>query len=627
MNRQQFVLNTFRTHFEKLKKEKILIYGRGLYTKLVLENFQEYPFVGIIDRLDLEGSYCGIPILKYEEVIRSGAKNIIIAASLEKTELIRKRIGNFCIRNQIKLYSVDGRCLDIDDCVYSVPEHSAHRAGREQLIKKVQKSKTIIMELSALFMWKGCRFEIRAELLEDLYWMIQQQKQIVLMIPFFDDIRYKILCEIDIEINTYLTVQDTKKCGIYHKLMQIIKCGNPKDYLYVGCDGVYIAENLGIHIYKVYAPMEMLANSTFQMFFLRENEKLEKIYTELIADRLYGSPYALNGTGGKVHLETSYDMGYIFLGPLIMDFMFWFIQKIRKYEIEQVVFSARDGYLLQKLYHRIKKRADQKDLPDSIYFYTSRMVCNMASIYDADDIRKQAGEYFKGNLQEMIHKRFMLDKELIAEHVRQKYESDTAYLKSFEKDILSKAEKVRKNYKTYMEMLTLKENKKTVFFDLFASGTCQLALEKMKGKKCKGLYFSRCQTENEEKQKLDIEDFLKFDLFMGDHSMFMESILSSPEPTLHDINDYGIPCFENETRSEAEQKYMQEAQRGVIDFVEEVLHCYDELPKKGTDGFGVQVFKKIISKYSEIENQVFKNMVIWDEILYRNQYVGDFYKY
>lgn len=235
MNRQQFVLNTFRTHFEKLKKEKILIYGRGLYTKLVLENFQEYPFVGIIDRLDLEGSYCGIPILKYEEVIRSGAKNIIIAASLEKTELIRKRIGNFCIRNQIKLYSVDGRCLDIDDCVYSVPEHSAHRAGREQLIKKVQKSKTIIMELSALFMWKGCRFEIRAELLEDLYWMIQQQKQIVLMIPFFDDIRYKILCEIDIEINTYLTVQDTKKCGIYHKLMQIIKCGNPKDYLYVGC--------------------------------------------------------------------------------------------------------------------------------------------------------------------------------------------------------------------------------------------------------------------------------------------------------------------------------------------------------------------------------------------------------
>jgi len=627
MKRQQAVLSTFRTHFEKLKKEKILIYGRGLYARLILENFREYPFVGIIDRLDLEGSYCGLPVLKYEEVLQSGAKNIIIAASLENTELIRKRIGNFCIRNRIRLFSADGRCLDIDDCVYQVSKHPAHSLNREQLKKEAGKSKTIFVELSVLFMRKGCRSDVRAELLEDLYWMVQHQKQVVLFIPSFDDERYKIFQAMNIDFELCLSVQETKLCGIYHKLMQITKHYDAPNYLYIGSDGVLIAESLGIRVYRIYAPMEMLAHSTFQMLCHQDSARLEKIYTELIACRLYGSPYALNGTGGKVHLKKAYDMGYIFLGPLVMDFMIWYIQKIREYKIEQVIFSARDGYLFQKLYNSIRKRAGQSDLPDSIYLHTSRIVCNLANIYCADDIRKQTGEYFKGNLQEMMQERFMLDADAIAGHARENYESDTSYFMSFEKDILGKAAEMRKNYERYMDRMPLKENKKTAFFDLFASGTCQLALEKMTCRTCKGLYFSKYWTADEEKQKLDIDGFLEFDPFMGDHSMLLESILSSPQPTLRDIDENGVLRFGNETRSEAELNYMQEAQSGVIDFVEEVLQCFDRLPEKGTGGYGIQVFQKIISKYSEIENQILKNMVIWDEILHRNQYLGDFYKY
>lgn len=627
MKRQQIVLNTFRTHFEKLKEEKMLIYGRGMYARLLLDNFRDYQFVGIMDRLDLEGSYCGLPILKYEEVVQLEARIIIIAASLKNTELIRRRIGNFCIQNRIKLFSVDGRCLDIDDCVCRVLEHPSHSLNREQLKKEVEERKVIFIESNVLLVRKGRRFDVRTEMLEDLNWIVQQQKQVVLLTPFYNDVLHDSFCAMKMELGIYLSVQETEPCGIYHKLVQIVEHNAVQDYLYIGIEGTSIAENLGIRVYKFYNPIEMLANSTYHKLCHEKMTQLQKIYVELLAGRLYNSPYALNGTGGKVHLEKAYDMGYIFLGSMIMDFMIWFIQKIREYGIEQVIFSARDGYLFQKLYESIRKKTDQSDLPDSVYFYTSRMVSNLVRINQADDIIKQTEEYFKGNLQEMIRERFMLDEHLVSEHVREKYESDTEYIKSFEKDILSKAEEIRKNYEMYIETLDLKEGKKIAFFDLFASGSCQLALEKIKGVRYKGLYFSKNWTADEEKQKLDIDDFVEFNSFMGDHSLFMESVLTSPQPTLRCIDDNGILYFEKEMRSEAELIYMKEAQRGVMDFIEEVLQCCEKVPEKGTDGYGLQIFEMIVSKYSKIENQVLKNMVIYDEVLHRNQYIGDFYKY
>ena len=81
-----------------------------------------------------------------------------------------------------------------------------------------------------------------------------------------------------------------------------------------------------------------------------------------------------------------------------------------------------------------------------------------------------------------------------------------------------------------------------------------------------------------------------------------------------------------ETRNKEELNYVRNAQEGIISFTKDVLRQVDDIPdiKKK---YSRSIFSMLVSQYTNIENYTFKNIIVRDEILNRNQYLGDFYKY
>lgn len=631
MTRQQIVLNNFKKNFDIYLKEKILIYGKGLYAKLIIENFKEYSFIGIIDRLDLEGSYYGIPVLKYDEVIESNAKIIIIAASIRNTEIIRKRIGNFCKKYDIKLYSADGNLLNVDDCIISVPVHETHEISQKKLEENIYKYNVICFDLESLLIGNyGCSgvfFTVREALINNLIWAEQQGKRTVLYVKSTKSLQYLFLYSLYQELCDKLVVYEEQNQDVFTSLYKLRSEDlNNNTYLFVGGEKCDIAKTAGFSTFRIYTPIEMLLNSTYRNLFNDTLSVLEQTYLHVIVNHIFSSPYALEGTQGLVQVKSDYDIGYIFLGPIVLDFMFWFITKVRQNEIKNVIFSARDGYLFQKIYTYIAENFNLDNLPQSTYLYVSRRVCNMIRINCESDIVHLAAEYFHGNINEMLINRFMLTEEEIYERRNDSTESDLEYIKNYTSKILDKAAYIKKKFLKYLESSGIEFSENTIFFDLFASGTCQLALSKLCNKELTGLYFSRFFTDEPEKAKLKIESYLESDPFMEDHSLFIESILTSLEPTLWDIGNDGQPLLGKETRSKSELDYVKNVQDGIFLFVKDALKCIDRIPDIKRD-YARNIFSMITSQYTNIDNYIFKNMIIRDEVLNRDQYLGDFYKY
>ena len=625
------VLDNFNKNFHEYLGEKILIYGKGMYAKLIIENFKEYSFAGIIDRLDLEGNYCGIPVLKYEEVVQSGSKVMIIAAGLNNTEVIRRRVGNFCIRNDIKLYSVDGQLLNINDCITSVKNHESHETSQKKLRENIDKYDVICFDLQSLLL-DNCKknehfYTVREILVDDLKWAVNQKKKIVLCIKSTSSLEYLFFCGIYEDLCSNLILCEEQEDNLFTSLHELKKSeSNGKTFLFIGGERCCIAKKADFFVFRIYTPMEMLLHSSYRHLFKNTLFGLEKIYLQVVINHIFASPYALEGTRGTIRVQSAYDIGYVFLGPMVLDFMFWFITQLKRNKIRRVIFSARDGYILQKLYIVIAKSLGLSDLPESTYFYISRRVCNMIRLNHESDIERLSKEYFHGDVKEMLINRFMLKEEDLHKREVIKYKSDLEYIQSFSSEILDKAAVVKRGYLRYIKALGLTIDENTAFFDLFASGTCQLALTKLCNKNFKGLYFSRFFTDDPEKNKLDIESYLEPDSFMEDHSLFIESILTSLEPTLLDIGSSGELLLGKETRNKEELNYVRNAQEGIISFTKDVLRQVDDIPdiKKK---YSRSIFSMLVSQYTNIENYTFKNIIVRDEILNRNQYLGDFYKY
>jgi predicted HAD superfamily hydrolase len=70
-------------------------------------------------------------------------------------------------------------------------------------------------------------------------------------------------------------------------------------------------------------------------------------------------------------------------GPLFLGFTQWLIREVKKGSFDQVCFLARDGFILEKVYERLRR--EDASLPPSIYLYASRRALNVPAIVTLDD--------------------------------------------------------------------------------------------------------------------------------------------------------------------------------------------------------------------------------------------------
>lgn len=347
-------------------------------------------------------------------------------------------------------------------------------------------------------------------------------------------------------------------------LFDIVRDGyNGKRLLHVGDDEVADVEKAswyGFDTYRVYSGAD-LYDSLGGLGLEDEIRTLsDRIKAGMFISNVFNSPFWFEKGAGKLSVNDSTQVGYLFCGPVITDFVLWMKQKAKEQGYGQILFCARDGYLTGKLYRNASP--DTK----SVYFLSSRTAAIRAGMEDSKDIEYIDSMKYFGTPEESLKMRFGISAKEIGKSERQK-------------EILLKAGIQRENYKKYIEKLDI-QDAQIGMFDFVAKGTTQMYLQKLFPKHMKGFYFLQLEPEFMADKGLDIEPFYSNEEKNGsaifDNYYILETILTSPYSQTEEFDENGDPVFAEETRSEKDLKVFEQAQAGITDYFEEYMRLVPE---------------------------------------------------
>ena len=235
------------------------------------------------------------------------------------------------------------------------------------------------------------------------------------------------------------------------------------------------------------------------------------------------------------------NIGYVFYGPLIFYFMVWMINNLYKNKADKVFFNSREGYFLLKSYEFVKTIIGSENLPEGIYFKTSRRMATVPALFNEEDIyeslklRGPLGVHrFNGTFEQLLNNRFGVEiddsDENRNEHINTRNGLAVARkcLEKYKEKILQNSSEERKNYLSYIDSICKKEDK-IVMVDHGIHGTTQKCIEKITNRKFIGNYL--CINKNSNPYDLDsIDSFYDYDLgYLKYLIAFMESTFTAPE--------------------------------------------------------------------------------------------------
>jgi hypothetical protein len=177
------------------------------------------------------------------------------------------------------------------------------------------------------------------------------------------------------------------------------------------------------------------------------------------------------------------ELGYIFLGPMVFNFFMWLKSELGN--TDKILFNSREGYFFKEIYEIFKNKYD---LPESVYFKTSRKLAAIASFKTKDDIYNtfKLHRYF-GTLSNLLKDRFGLVVNDVKDEV-----IDTSIeipnLDEYIDYILLEAENTRDEYLKYIQSV-VDDSTDVIMVDSGFQGITQHNIQKAYGLKFKGRYF------------------------------------------------------------------------------------------------------------------------------------------
>ncbi len=177
------------------------------------------------------------------------------------------------------------------------------------------------------------------------------------------------------------------------------------------------------------------------------------------------------------------ELGYIFLGPMVVNFFIWLKSELG--DCDKILFNSREGYFFKEIYEIFKNKYN---LPESVYFKTSRKLAALASFKTKDDIYKTFELHrFSGKLSNLLENRFGIKVDVINDKT-----IDTSIeipnLDEYIDDILLEAKNTRDEYFKYIQnVIGISTN--VIMVDSGFQGMTQHNIQKAYGLKFKGRYF------------------------------------------------------------------------------------------------------------------------------------------
>ena len=370
-----------------------------------------------------------------------------------------------------------------------------------------------------------------------------------------------------------------------------------KKILHIGDDefaDIEKAQNFGIDTFRLYS-----ANDLFDAVGGLGVEETsvsisDRVKIGLFVSNLFNNPFWFEDEERRLSVNAASEIGYLFNGAMITDFILWMMERTRQQGYEQILFGARDGYLIDKLFKIINNSRKFK------YFLCSRTAAIRAGMDSQEDINYVESMKYFGTPEKALEKRFGI----IVDDVNN---IDCSAM------ILEKTKQQRKNYHKYVDKIGIGSGK-LAFFDFVAKGTTQMYLQKLFVQHMKGFYFLQLEREFMKDKGLDIESFYsdeeKNTSAIFDNYYILETVLTSPDPQLLEFDLDGNPIYADETRSDEDIATIKLVQSGIVDYFKDYLRLVPESQRKVNKALDEKLLELI--NHIKIEDDDFMNLKVED---------------
>lgn len=440
----------------------------------------------------------------------------------------------------------------------------------------------------------------REKMVQVMEYAIAQGKEVAIISDMYlpSEIITDILNSLGIKGYTKLYVScdyGVSKCnGLYHKYMEEI--GNKKG-LHIGDNeaaDIYAAREAGLETYGIKSALDMMKRSSLRKALVYVRNWNEKGLMGLLVSKVYNDPFVLYGTSGVVKVTCLKMVGKLFVAPLVILYVLELMKKVSKETYSGILFPTRDGYLLKKIYDQwCETYVSDKERIPSYYFAASRKLCLRAIVDMQASILK---EYDEEDCQRALQKIIGIQEAKVYD--KNIYHTKEEYYENYANVVKEKAQQTRKNYKKYIEQCGILLEQKYLFCELNSQGTVHYALNQIFKEPLEGFYL--CKNIWNRNKELSI-DAIYFNSreersIVAEKTNFLETILTSKEASICDMDENGKAILSEERRTKQELSALDIIQEGIMEaFFEFMEEIYIE---------GIEINKKLPEQLLELSDNV-----------------------
>ena len=408
---------------------------------------------------------------------------------------------------------------------------------------------------------------------------------------------------------------------------------------------IQLAVDNNVPNYHVMSSRRLLELSQPKINLQYPQSLIDSMYLGPVMARLFSSPFELHSSRGHLIISDPKDLGYSVFGPVLLYFMTWLLKKSREFGIQQLLFLAREGYLLQQLFEVLADRFGNNDIKSS-YLLCSRRANSVPTLENDVDILELLKEQYTGTLANLLESRYginlttskessKIDPEILYEkNIKLPQEIDyvSKHVLTFKNTIYAHAKEERKPYLEYLECFGISKGTKAAVVDIGFAGTIQKCLNKMTAMKFPGFYFVTNQ-----KAKLNpFADIMHgcFGNFISNHekniilnySLTLEAVLTAPNGQFERFDRNGKPVFRESAHSEATWPVVRAIQLGVIDYFHDGLNWFgNELLSNLPNVDTATQFFKLMSVHPEMVSPSLRNALRIDDYYVSNGVLNAFH--
>lgn len=392
-----------------------------------------------------------------------------------------------------------------------------------------------------------------------------------------------------------------------------------QSYLHIGdnpeSDG-NAAVTHNIDAANIMSGYELIRQSVYAPLLLEISNRDDRLMSGFFVAKAFNSPFISFNDRRGIDIEDLYSISYLFFAPLVTYFMKWLIKNVSNDSFDMVLFSARDGFILNDLYNMSKESG--VNLPEAAYILASRQLCTLAAINEDSDIEWLSLVNFNGTPQELLSERFCLCEDEISVFDEDEFLSVKDYVMAHKEAIYRKAEVVRTGYDRHLKEFGINSKGRYAFYDFVSSGTCQYFLTKWLTCDLCGKYFCYSPA-SDKKDSIDVDALFmnngveQSDSYFYSHYKLMETLMTSTMSSVRAFDVDGKPVYNKEIRTNNELEYVVTMQQAIKDYYRDFIKLSTSL--MSVDGRKVpeKLFQYMDRLYTDINCDAFTGIELVDD--------------